>query len=133
MARKMVEASEQFGTPLPQEPLQDYSDLFRFLSTLAGDPKLQRFFVGLAPVSAVDATYTIGANSQEFVPARPNRQYLLIANIGGNDLKVSFGKPAAVGIGITIAAGGFYEPLRPLSTSINMLSVAGTTATVIEG
>lgn len=95
-------------------------------------PGLLELFFGLAPVEAQDATFAVGAQSQEFSQAR-KRNYLLIANMGANDIRVSFGKPVSTTTGLVISGQGFYEPLRPLASSINALSTVGSTLLIIEG
>lgn len=81
-----------------------------------------------------DNRYAIGANQSRTVsPARPGRRYFFILVTGANAATVSFGKPAAAGVGIPLPANGFYEPLVPPAGSINVFSVAGTEVTVVEG
>lgn len=91
--------------------------------------------VVLAPVAALDTTYTLvaGDGSLQILPQRDNRQYLLLVNVGSNPVWVSFGKNAASGIGLLLPANGYYEPLRPITSSVNALSPLGSVLTAVEG
>lgn len=110
-----------------------YKAFLDALAQLRGNPQYQLFFTAMAPVAALDSNYTVGAISQQVSPQRAGRQYLLIVNIGANDLRVSLGRDASATTGLILPANGFYEPARPISSSINLFSTAGTTATIVEG
>ncbi len=112
-----------------------YKDFLDALSQLRGDPEFQIWFTATAPVAALDSTINIvaAAPSVQVLPQRVNRQYLMIVNTGANSMRVAFGKPAGANTGILLPVNGFYEPSRPISSSVNLFSTAGTEAVTVEG
>ena len=70
---------------------------------------------GSAPVDITNAESSIVRR------ARFDRKYLLIQNISGSSIYVSFGSQASPTGSIEIVAGGNYEPSVPPVDSINMI------------
>lgn len=95
--------------------------------------------IGLVDQIAVpfqDRIVNVAAGQEiSLAPDNPNRQYLLVINLGTvNNARISFGQPATTATGLPLAAnGGFYEPLKAPSRSISAFSASGTQLLVIEG
>lgn len=128
--RRQMEAAPGAQSAPPPSPDQ-INELLEALKQFSVNGGL-KLFTAMASVDAQDNTVAVGAVSAEVSGAR-KRQYLFIANVGANDIRVSFGKPATSTSGLVIAGTGFIEPLRPFSSSINALSSAGSTLLLIEG
>lgn len=82
-----------------------------------------------APVS-VTATTT----STKVLDANAYRNYLIIQNTGSVSVIVKFGAAQTASEGVTIPAGGNYEPFKAPVDSVYLESASSTAAvTLIEG
>ena len=84
--------------------------------------------------TAVTLTTASVSSSALALAANANRKYLLIQNNGTSSIYVKFGSTISTTEGITLAAGGNYEPIIPPIGAIYMKASTGTqTVTIYEG
>lgn len=85
------------------------------------------FAVNLSSMVSQDATVT----SAKYLDSNPKRNYLLIQNNGSASVIIKFGSAHSGSEGIVIAAGGNYEPIKPMRESLYIKSSTGTQAVVV--
>lgn len=75
--------------------------------------------------------------SQLVVPYNTARIYLMMQNVGAANVFVSFGRSASITAGQSFriaGAGGFYEPILGTTSSVHMITAAGTQpVNIVEG
>lgn len=72
--------------------------------------------------------------SKQAVIGNSLRNYLLIQNNSASTIYVAFGNTATVFNGVKITAGGYYEPYKTPTNSINIIAaVADSNVVIVEG
>lgn len=100
--------------------------IFILVLCLLGTPAFATVFYG--PPVTVTATVT----STQELTQNNSRMYLLIQNTGSNPVIVKFGSAQTGVEGITVPAGGNYEPIVAPADSVWMRSSASTSAVTIQ-
>lgn len=120
--------SMSYGMPNRQESAQQYSAL---LQPVRPNPTLIRFpnhtfYNTSLPVTAV---------SQTILSFNPTRRYLLIQNVGINDLVLGFNIPATLADGVQLPSGFqiVWENGIVPNNAIQAFSSTGTTVVILEG
>lgn len=128
MRRHEFEQQHEFGD-LPNDIRTDHNKVVPWRPE---DPPRQRAGRGVQFRTMFKAVQTA---SKEFLPANPNREYLLIQNNSATaTVYVNFDNAADSLVSIPIAPNGFYEPLRVPINSIHMsATVANTGVVLVEG
>ncbi len=98
--------------------------------------------VGIGPPVAVveqarfvNLAATVGLRSiQPILAANQKRSYLIIQNVSGSTVFITFDRPATISTGLQIIAAGNYEPVKvPVSSVWAISLVADLPIVVIEG
>ena len=99
-----------------------------------GGPRANQFAKSIKVLNNtvfVNSGHSIQTESQQVLPANGGRNYLLIQNNSGADIRASFGNKADLFNGVLISSGGYYEPFVVPSSSINLLGTAADSAVVV--
>lgn len=87
------------------------------------------YFVFAAPV-----TVTVTGTSTQILAKNSLRTYLIIVNNGAVPVIVKFGSVQTAGEGISIPAGGNYEPYKTPSNSVYAETASSTASvTIMQG
>lgn len=66
---------------------------------------------------------TINATSQEILPEREHRNYLLLQNLSNQPISIAIGDgPAVLNEGIVINAGGVWEPVKAPREAVHAIA-----------
>ncbi len=82
----------------------------------------------------VNLAATVGTTAVQLLAANQKRTYLLVQNVSGATIFITFDRPATISTGVQIVAAGNYEPLTPPVSSVWAIALAANlTAVVVEG
>ena len=126
LAQRQMNRYVRQKLPIPKDVLTHYNNL---LSGAINQETVESGQADDFPSGSLTSIFpTVNTSSTILLTANPDREYLVIQNIGANDIYLNFGGTASIGGGYLLSTGEVFQTQIPQFTSAVVEAIAHTVA-----